>query len=99
MDIRVIIDAQACARYMAKYVAKGEPRTQTVSEIFESCVANLHDTSSTQSAFRSAMIRAVGESDFSSQETAHLLLSLPLYTCSFTFTTLSLTGDRQVLRR
>ena len=42
------------------------------------------------------MIRAVGERDISAQETAHMLLSLPLVSCTFNFTTLSLTGDRKL---
>lgn len=44
------------------------------------------------------MIRAVGERDFSSQETAHMVLSLPLTSCSFSFITLSLTGSRKLSR-
>lgn len=93
MDIQVIVDADACARYMAKYAAKGEPRSKSLTDIFKSCIENL---TSTPSALRRAMIRAVGERDFSSQETAHMLLSLPLTSCSYSFVTLSLTGDRRV---
>ena len=33
IDIQVIVDAQACARYMAKYAAKGEPRTKDVQSL------------------------------------------------------------------
>lgn len=36
------------------------------------------------------------ERDFSAQETAHMLLSLPLVSCSYSFITLSLTGNRRV---
>ena len=55
---------------MAKYVAKSEPRSQSVAAIFESCVGGLQNDSNSKSALRRAMIRAVGERDFSSQETA-----------------------------
>lgn len=94
----MIIDIQACARYMAKYVAKGEPHSQAVSAIFKSCVDGLQDDSDTRPMLRRAMIRAVGERDISAQETAHMLLSLPLVSCTFNFTTLSLTGDSKLVK-
>lgn len=83
---------------MAKYAAKGEPRSQTVSTIFDTCVASASNNSNVHSTLRRAMIRAVGERDFSSQETAHLLLSEPLMSCSYMFVTLSLTGSRSLAR-
>ena len=82
MDLQIIIDAETCARYMAKYASKGEPRSQPVSSIFKSCVDHLTDTSEAHTALRSAMIRSVAERDFSAQETAHQLLSLPLFSCT-----------------
>jgi hypothetical protein len=42
------------------------------------------------------MIQVVGERDFGAQETAHILQSLPLYSCTFNFVSLSLDGGRQV---
>ena len=42
------------------------------------------------------MIQSVGNRDFSAQETAHLLLSLPLYTCTYRFVTINLDGGRQI---
>ena len=92
VDIQIIIDAEMCARYMAKYASKGEPRSQPVSSIFKSCVDRLNSTSHAHTALRSAMIRSVAERDFSAQETAHQLLSLPLFSCSFNFVALSLNG-------
>ena len=97
VDVQIIIDVLACARYMAKFAAKGEPRSQAVSSIFKACVGGLRDNSDSRSALRCAMIRAVGERDFSAQETAHTLLSLPLVSCTFNFATLSLTGDQQIV--
>lgn len=44
------------------------------------------------------MTRAVSERDFSAQETVHMLLSLPLNSCTFSFCSLSLTGDRKIVR-
>ena len=89
VDLQIIIDA---ARYMAKYASKGEPRSQPVSSIFKSCVDRLNDTSHAHTVLRSAMIRSVAEREFSAQETAHQLLSLPLFSCTFNFVALSLNG-------
>ena len=98
VDLQIVVDVHACARYMAKYVAKAEPRSKSVSDIFTSCVQPCPEDESSRSALRRAMIRAVGERDFSAQETAHMLLSLPLISCTFSFYTLSLTGCRKVIR-
>lgn len=46
----------------------------------------------THKALRSAMVRSVGERDFSAQETAHQLLGLPLVSYKFSFVALSLDG-------
>ena len=81
--------------YMAKYAAKGEPRSASVSDIFKSCIDDMQshgNSSSVQSALQHALIRDVGERDFSGQETAHMLLNLPLTSCTYSFATLSLTG-------
>ena len=43
-------------------------------------------------ALCSALIRSIAERDFSAQETAHQLLSLTLFSCSFNFVALSLNG-------
>ena len=48
------------------------------------------------SAFKKAMIQVVGERNFGAQKTAHILQSLPLYSCTFNLVTLSLEGGRQI---
>ena len=96
VDVQVIVDVNACARYMAKYAAKSEPRSQSVQSLFKSCVNSSSSTNSSQTIFRRCMLRTVGERDFSAQETAHMLLSLPLVSCSFNFITISLNGSRKV---
>lgn len=96
VDLQMIVDVEACARYMAKYASKGEPRSQPLSSIFKSSVDRLIDDSDARTALRSAMVRSIGEQDFSAQETAHQLLSLPLVSCTFSFVALSLDGGRQL---
>ena len=56
----------------------------------------LVDESDPRTGLRSAMLRSVGERDFSAQETAHQLLSLPLVSCTYSFVTLSLDGGCRV---
>lgn len=70
--------------------------SRSVSHIYADCVGKLGLNSNPMSAFKKAMIQVVGERDFGAQETAHILQSLPLYSCTFNFVTLSLDGGRQV---
>ena len=65
VDLQIIVDVDACARYMAKYATKGEPRSQAVSSIFKSSVHHLSDNSDAHKVLRSAMVRSVSERDFS----------------------------------
>lgn len=96
VDLQVIINVEACARYMAKYAAKGEPRSKAAAVIFKSCVDRLTVESDATTALRTSMLRAVGERDFSAQETAHLLLSEPLYSSTYTFVCVFLDGSREI---
>ena len=59
----------------------------------QSCVGCLAVDSDTRLGLQSAMVRSVGERDFSAQETAHQLLSLPLVSCTFSFVTVGLDGS------
>ena len=81
---------------MAKYVSKCEPHSKAMDAIYADCVNKLGSSSNPMSAFRKAMIQVVGERDFGAQETAHILQSLSLYSCTFNFVTLSLDGGRQI---
>lgn len=89
VDLQLIVDVEACvlpcARYMAKYAAK-------------TCVDNASCNSHAHKALRSAMLRCVAERDYSAQETCHMLLSLPLYSCSFNFATVNLDGRFQQMQ-
>lgn len=49
------------------------------------------------SILRQCIIQSVGERDFSVQETAHLLIRLPLYRCTYNFITLSLNGGNLII--
>ena len=90
VDVQAIVDIEDCVRYMTKYAAKAETTSQTAKQIFHSCINNHSLTSQTSSVIKSAMIKSIGERDFSAQETAHMLLGLPLYSCTYTFATLAI---------
>ena len=81
---------------MAKYATKGEPRSQPASEILSACINRLHNTDIASSALRRAMIEVAGERDLGSQETAHMPLGKPLYSCTYSFLCVSLDGSRRV---
>ena len=97
VDLQVIIDQNACARYMAKYAAKGEPRSKQASDILQSCVARLHDDDQVSSAIKKAVIQVAGDRDMAAQETAHMLLSMPLTGCTYNFVTVCLDNSRKVV--
>ena len=96
VDLQVIVDEKACARYMAKYAAKGEPRSKSASEILKLSVSSLQNDDQVSSAFKKAMIQVAGDRDMAAQETAHMSLSLPLVGCTFSFVTISLDNSRKV---
>ena len=59
------------ARYMAKYAAKGEPRSKQASEILGSYMSRLPDNDQVSSAIKKAIIQVAGDRDMAAQETAH----------------------------
>jgi hypothetical protein len=81
---------------MAKYAAKGEPRSKSASEILKLSVFSLQNDDQVSSAFKKAMIQVAGDRDMAAQETAHMLLSLPLVGCTFSFVTICLDKTRKV---
>ena len=96
VDLQAIVDTDQCIRYMAKYATKGEPRSQQATEILQSAISKLRHTDSASSALRRAMIQVAGERDIGSQETAHMLLGKPLYSCTYSFLCISLDGSQRV---
>ena len=86
VDVQIIVDVTACM--CTVYGEIYEPTSKVVSTIFADSINKLRSHSTTATAIRMAMIQSVGERDFSAQETAHLLLSLPLYSCTYSFVTI-----------
>ena len=96
VDLQVIVDENACARYMTKYAAKGEPRSKSASEILKLSVSSLRNDDQVSSAIKKTMIQVAGDRDMAAQETAHMLLSLPLVGCTYSFITICLENSRKV---
>lgn len=95
-DIQVIIDHHACIEYLAKYAAKGEPRSPQLKDTFNSIIQNSGCETNPQKMIKKVMMKTLGERDFSSQETMHLLLSLKLHSTTFIVIPVSLIGSRRV---
>ena len=96
VDLQIVVDVDACARYMAKYIAKAEPRSQPATAILKTCVDRLQNTDQASSALKKAMIKVAGDRDVGAQKTAHLLLQEPLYRCTYSFVGVSLDGNRRI---
>ena len=77
VDLQVIVDVEACARYMAKYAAKSEPRSKAVHVIFTTCIDSLSSESDAHKALRSAMLQSVGERYQFSGDHPHATQSSP----------------------
>ena len=95
-DMQVILDYHACVEYLCKYAAKGEPRCNTLKNAFRTVVGNLKTNTDSLKVMKKIMIKALGERDFSAQETMHLLLSLKLYSSSFQVLPVNLNGTRSL---
>ena len=82
-DIQIIIDHHACVEYLAKYAAKGEPRSQQLKDTFNFVIKSADHDTNVKKAIKQLMMKSLGERDFSAQETAHHLLSLKLHSTTF----------------
>ena len=97
VDLQVIIDKNASAHYMAKYAAMGKPRSKQASEILGSCMSRLQDNDQVSLAIKKAIIQVAGDRDMAVQETPHMLLSMPLTGCTYSFVTVSFDNSRKVV--
>ena len=94
-DIQIIIDHHACVEYLSKYAAKGEPRSPMLKDTLNS-VINHDDSSPSTKVIKRLMMKSIGERDFSTQETMHLLLSLNLHSSNLKVVPINLNGSRKI---
>ena len=95
-DIQVIIDHHKCVEYLSKYAAKSEQRSPMLTNTFNSVINNADCKLDPQKAMKKIIMKTVGQRDFSAQETMHLLLSLKIYSTTFTVLPVSLDGSRRI---
>ena len=95
-DIQVVIDHYACVEYLAKYAAKGETRSPLLKQAFNSVVQTTNAASHPHNAIKKIVMKTLGERDYAAQETMHHLLSLKLYSSSFTVIPVSLNGSCRI---
>ena len=96
VDMQYCVSRHKVIEYCAKYATKSEPRSQPMKEIFAKIVRSLKDDNTSLKAVQKLLINSVGETDYSAQETRHLLLQLPMFKTFRNFTVLSLDGSRAV---
>ena len=65
-------------------------------EIFNSIVTSVKDGCTILAAMQKILIKSIGQRDFSSKETCHLLLQLSTFNASRDFVVLSLDGTHAV---
>ena len=92
-DIQIIIDYDACAEYMTKYAAKGEPKSPILRQVLNS-ISHNNTNVQRNTVIKKIMMKCLGERDFSAQETMHHLMSLKLHSSSFNVVPISLDGSR-----
>ena len=90
VDMQIIVDVDACVRYMAKYAAKGEPRSKALSSVFQSCVGCLAVDSDTCLGLRMLWSDQLVKGTLVLQR-QHT--SLPVVSCTFSFVTVCLDGS------
>lgn len=95
-DIQPVIDYHTCEEYLAKYAAKTESRSSLLKHAFRTIVSNSLHTTTVGSTVKQTAMKALGQRDFSSQETMHHLLSLDFLSTSFKVISANLNGSRRI---
>jgi len=96
VDMQYVVSRRRVINYVAKYVTKCEPRTNGLKEMFGSVLKTIKDDGNPLKVVQKLLIHTVGERDFSTQETCHLLLQLPMFRASRDFVVLSLDNSREL---
>ena len=96
VDMQYIVSRNRVVQYCTKYVTKSETRSQSLKDMFANVAHSLKEGNHSVKAVQKLLINTFGERDYSAQETCHILLQLPMYKASRSFTYLSLDGSRPV---
>ena len=93
VDMKYLVSREKVVEYCAKYATKSEPHSEPIQETFKLIVNSLKDSNNSLTAIQKLLINSIGERVYSSQETCHLLLQLPMFKASRDFVVLSLDGS------
>jgi ATP-dependent DNA helicase PIF1 len=93
LDIKPILSKEAAINYIAKYASKDERQAPAFPQLLASVANSMDDNGSAQMACRKTLNKMLGERSYSAQETAHLLLGIPLVRASVTFHTVYIGAD------
>jgi hypothetical protein len=95
VDCQLIVDLGKVSLYMSKYVTKTEADcSKSMASIMKRIMVQaVAEGRNVQFVLRKAMARLMGQRIKSQQEVCHLILSLPLVSCTHTFVRISLRNN------
>ena len=93
MDMQYCVSRQKVTQYVAKYATKSETRSKSLKDIYSTIVRGLKDDDKPLKAIQKLLMKSLSARDYSSQETCHLLLQLPMYMSTREYVILSLDGS------
>ena len=85
IDLKPVLSKKSVINYIAKYTSKDEKQAPAFSELLASVANSMEEDGTAQSACQKMLNKMLGERTYSAQETAHLLLGIPLVHISATF--------------
>jgi len=88
IDLKPVLSKESAIQYIAKYASKPEKQAPAFCELLAGIADSMDDHGTAQSACQKMLNKMLGERTYSAQETAHLLLGIPLVCSSITFQTL-----------
>lgn len=87
IDIKPVLSKFAAIDYIAKYASKSKKQAPAFPELLASVANSMDGDGTAQSSCQKVLNKMLGERTYSAQETAHLLLGIPLVRASVTFQT------------
>ena len=97
MDMQLILDPGKVADYMTKYVTKADVQlTKSTERLFKTTLERSVSegrADPAQYTLKKMMSRLMGERELCQQETAHLILGIPMVQCSHSFVKINLENE------
>ncbi|XP_059064420.1 uncharacterized protein LOC131856594 [Cryptomeria japonica] len=89
VDCQAICSKKAILQYISKYVSKTEHKSESYIDILKRIVGLINSEDTILLAYHRFMMGIVADRDISTQETCHMLLKLPLISCTRQFVNLN----------